>query len=292
MKVSFYGAIVAIALALAAPLGLRSAYAQDVQFSSFAEMSSVVAEQNARIQQLEAHLASLSRTTESGAIVGDGGCDSKPGCGSCGGCDDCCNKAMIYGGAEIVALKVFQSGGIFGNNDYQPGARIWLGGQRDDGLGIRARFFDYTQTIAQEDIDIENFDIEMTDNFCLGYWNILVSGGARYTEYREENTGVNAFATGLTVGFQGNRALNDRLSLFASLQESIMFGNDVGSGFDDVTFTITEVQLGVQANRCLNSGATVFVRTGVEAQYYNGISNADSEMLGLFGFFATLGFQR
>lgn len=291
MKVTFYGALIAVALALAAPLGMRAVHAQDVQFSSFAEMSSVVAEQNARIEQLEAHLASLSRTTTSG-IVGDGcGCNGGSSCGACG-CNDCCDQSMVYGGLEIVALKVFQSEGNYGNNDYQPGARIWLGAQRADGLGIRVRYFNYDQEIGGDNVLIENFDIELTDAWRLGNWDGILSGGFRYGEFIDDFGSVETYAAGITVGFQANRWVNDRFAIFAAVQESLLYGNDVGNDVDDVVFSITEIQLGVQANRCLNNGSTMFVRTGVEGQFYAQASDNDSEGLGLFGFFATVGVMR
>jgi hypothetical protein len=213
-------------------------------------------------------------------------------------CEVCCDKSMTYAGLEIVALKVFQSEGLYGNNDYQPGVRIWAGIQRDDGLGLRIRWFDYTQSIAGDVVDIENLDLELTDAFDAGCWQGVVSGGFRYSEVSESvvivggpATGTDTFASGLTVGLQLNRYLTDRASIFASVQESILYGNDIGIAADDIVFSITELQLGVQLDRNMY-GSTAFFRTGVEAQLYSAVSGTDSEDLGLFGIFATVGVMR
>jgi len=211
-------------------------------------------------------------------------------------CDVCCDQSMTYAGFEIVALKVFQSEGNYGNNDYQPGARIWAGVQRADGLGVRIRWFDFTQSIGGEVVDIENLDLELTDAFSVGNWSGLISGGFRYTEFHGDagafgDDNVNSFGTGLTVGLQLNRHLTDRASIFASIQESILYGNETTEPMDDIVFSMTEIQLGVQVNRCTNYG-TAFFRTGVEAQLYSAVSDGDSEDVGLFGLFATVGVMR
>lgn len=216
---------------------------------------------------------------------------------SCGCIETCCDKSMTYAGLEIVALKVFQSEGNYGNNDYQPGVRIWAGVQRSDGLGVRVRWFDYTQNIGGEVVDIENLDLELTDAFSLGRWDGIVSGGLRYTEFQGDagingDFDVDVFATGLTMGLQLNRYVTDRASIFASVQQSILYGNDIVNPIDDMVFSITELQLGVQVNRNLCSGATAFLRTGVEADMYTGVSDFDSENVGLFGIFTTVGVMR
>jgi len=278
MRIFLWGALVALlslGAGFVAPQASAEEYGTQAQFASTAEL----------IGRLEAAEAQINRLESSITSTGGGSGDS------CG-CNDCCDQSMSYAGLEIVALKVFQSEGNYGNNDYQPGARIWAGVQRADGLGFRIRYFDYTQQIGGDTVDINNLDLELTDAFSLGNWSGLVSGGFRYTEFEDEFGDVDSFATGLTVGVQMNRALNDRLSIFTGLQQSVLYGNDIGNNSDDICFSITEVQLGVQANRCLGSGATAFFRTGVEGQMYFAASDDDSETLGLLGLFATVGLMR
>jgi hypothetical protein len=279
MRINLWGAICALVT-----LGLGfSASARAEEFASTAEL----------IGRLEAAEAQINRLESAIANNNGGGCGCNDSC-----CDSCCDQSGWYGGAELVALKVHQTEGLHDDADYQVGTRLWLGAQRSDGLGLRLRWFDYTQLIeADEDlVDIENIDLELTDAFVLGHWSGLVSGGVRYTDYHEivddGNTETNISATGLTFGLQANRALRGRLSLFAALQESIMFGDDRENDADNITFSITEMQLGLQVDRCLDNGGVMFARTGVEGQYYSGSSDFDSEGLGLFGFFLTVGVMR
>ena len=276
MRIFLFGAL--LALVFGAGFGSQAnaeEYQTQAQFASTAEL----------IGRLEAAEAQINRLENSIATGGGGKSDT------CG-CNECCDKTMSYAGLEIVALKVFQSEGNYGNNDYQPGVRVWAGAQRSDGLGVRVRWFDYTQSIGGDVVDIENLDLELTDAFSLGRWDGIVSGGLRYTEFAETTTPVDSFATGLTLGVQMNRDLNGRFSIFSAVQESLLYGNDIAAANDDITFSITEIQLGVQANRCMSGGATAFFRTGVEGQFYCAASDDDSESLGLFGFFATVGVMR
>jgi len=283
MRINIWGALVAL---LAVGLGFAVSPAQaeetQAQFASTAEL----------IGRLEAAEAQINRLENSLTSTGGGG--GKESCG----CNDCCDQSMIYAGAEIVALKVFESEGQFGNNDYQPGVRFWGGVQRCDGLGARIRIFDYYQTIGTDTIDINNIDLEITDTFQTCNWCGVISGGLRYSEVITQGQptpggpftpglGVASFGVGPTVGLQLNRHLRNDLSIFAALQQSLLYGNDPGSVTTATCFSISEIQLGVQANR-----GNLFVRTGIEAQQYYAVADSDSETLGLFGFFATVGVMR
>lgn len=304
MKISIYCAILAVAVALAASLGMRPAHAQDVQFTSLSHVSSVVAEQEARIHQLEAQLVSLSRLVETSGMAGDGGCADKSTCDD-GCCDDgCCGCGGAFGSAEILFLKPFQSEGIYSDFNYRTGYRVAGGYQRSDGLGLRVSYFDYSQASGLgEFVDISAIDFELTSSINMGCnWNVVVGGGLRYLDYHsgftappDPDSAATFAGYGPTVSAELTCRVSDRLSLFTRVRESIVLADGLQVNYDndyqDTTGNVFEIQLGVQLNRDWN-GATLFARAAWEAQFYTSMDDADSESLALMGGVASIGLQR
>ncbi|MDX1945404.1 MAG: hypothetical protein SFU86_08345 [Pirellulaceae bacterium] len=285
MKTEFLRAALCAVAALVAVCVSGGAQAQDIQLASTAEMHNVYA----RLAELESRLA---------ASNGGVGCtDGVKGCGdSC--CDnDCCRSGWIAGG-EVLFLKPFGGDDDWVNFDtFEDGFRFWIGYQRDDGLGIRARLFDFEQTAGDDYIDITTFDLEIYDSFQLSCnWDLVLGGGIRYLDYHDdEDDGDNDAITGVgpVVTAELYRHVNDRLALYAIGRQSIVVGNGVAEGNDteDMATSITELQLGAQVHREWN-GAYLFGRAGWEAQTFNDVHDDAEESTTLMGAVFSAGILR
>jgi len=260
------------------------------------------------------------------ANIGDGGAtcgcgDSKCNgdCGNCGdrcgfpiggACADCCRRGWI-GGAELVALKAYQSEGQLTDQNYRTGFRGWLGWQREDGLGFRVTGFDYFQrggtaaTVGPRSVvDTNYIDAEVIDSINICNWNLLVGGGIRYDDTRvfsplSGGIGGNADSrftgAGPVISAQLTRAINENWSVFGGIRSSILAGSNPSPGaarLDDTLVTIQELQIGGQFNWARSRGGIAFIRSGWEAQWYSGFVDGDSEDLTLMGAFISVGVMR
>jgi len=270
--------------------GAGQAAAQQMDMISYSEYESLVQ----RIEQLEAQLASHG---------GDGAC-----CNT--GPQWTCRTPGIVAGGEITWLKVFDSEGRGSNFAYQAAPRFWLGYQFEGGLGMRARYFEYDKQASTpgsnfyDGFHMVNFDVEVTDTFDLGKWSGLISGGVRFTEYREEYdaagtnfeemTGDNI---GLLLGIEGYRPITENVYLFGLTRGSIsVFENRVDETGailgNDYSFFIWELQLGAEYRYHLCGTSYVFARAAAEAQVWSGIGAGDSEDITLFGGLFSVGLAR
>ena len=273
-------------LMVAALFAIPAASAQEAQFASLSE----------RLAEVEAELARY-RAGESCEVP----CDSDP-------CWDCRTPGLVAG-ADLIFMRPYHSEAQTPDYDFEPTPRVWLGWQRSDGLGIRARWFEYDGTSNStapniiRDLNMLTFDLELTDTFTLGAkWEGLFSGGLRYAHYEQirSTTGANNFleidsAYGLVLGVELYRPLRNNLYLFGLGRASAMYGTDVfanGIHSDDVTFFITELQGGAEYRREICGTTYVFARAAVESQYWAGVSNNDTEDIGLLGFYFSLGLAR
>jgi hypothetical protein len=260
------------------------------------------------------------------AAIGDGGATCGSGdnkcnddCDDCGdrcgfpiggACADCCRRGWI-GGAELVALKAYQSEGQLTDQNYRTGIRGWIGFQREDGLGLRLTGFDYfqrggtsTTTGPRSVVDTNYLDLEVIDSINICNWNLLVGGGIRYDDTRifsPISTGIGGFAdsrftgAGPVVSAQLTRAINENWSVFGGIRSSILAGSNPSPGparLDDTLVSIQELQIGGQFNWARSRGGIAFLRTGWEAQWYSGFADGDSEDLTLMGAFMTVGLMR
>lgn len=121
----------------------------------------------------------------------------------------------------------------------------------------------------------------------------------RDTEISSEFSGL-----GIVVGIDGVRTLGGGFSLYGTAKQSVVFGTtdhsysrsfqgtvvgdnaldlDSGDFEDDRVLYITELGLGLQYDFAFASVAAN-IRAGVEGQWWAGLSNDDSENVGLGGF--------
>ena len=245
-------------------------------------------------------------------VVANSGCDScdSPGCS--GGCDSAigsCNNACgrgFYWGTEVTVLRPFHSEGQTTGYDYRAAPRLWLGFQKADGNGFRARWWEMETngpaTARYDDLHFMLFDLEATHDFQLGCkWNGIVSTGFRYAEYREEEASGNYLeqdgAVGVVAGIEARRNMFRNINMYVGARTSMLFANSITengavSSREDTTFTVSELQMGTEFVRPARNGATFFARVGTEAQYWSGVSDFDTEDTSLIGTSFAIGIRR
>jgi hypothetical protein len=311
-----------------------------------------------RIGKLEAEVASLKSQLTSPAKVLHG--DS---------CNPGCKSGGIVGGVESLWLRPVNSEGVAPLFDavidlvnglgipgvtlnepefsYEPAWRLWLGYEFAGGFGVRTRYFQFDHTAAATTVfpagagvtplnlayglETHVFDLELTDALRLGdKWDLLLSAGYRYVEYREANTadvtivgltpiisatGFESQSYGMTIGGELRRALGQRFALFGSARGSILFGKEdevfvlgipllaglIGTGDltereDDNVKSILEFQVGGQWQYEFGNGSLLFVRGSVESQIWDNFSGVpilnSSASTGFFGFGIGVGIAR
>ena len=175
-------------------------------------------------------------------------------------CYPCATQSGATAGAEITWLKPFHSEGEAPGFDHDPAARLWVGYTGDQGLGVRARWFEYENLNPEnvgvpfliESFDLTMVDVEVTDKFKLGHWEGLISGGLRYADYKEFgffDADQMTDSLGPVIGLELTRCVNDRWSLFGIARTSLQFADHGLDNDDPVTnlfFSITEIQLGAE----------------------------------------------
>lgn len=199
------------------------------------------------------------------------------------GSDNCGCNIWTFGG-ELLFLKGYQSGGAFTNLNFDAGFRFWAAWQRPDGLGVRARYFDYNQTNGADNLDVNQFDLEVIDSFQLGCnWTLIVGGGIRYMNLNT-SIGDNFSGLGPVLSAELYRTINANTQLYAISRYSILVnGGANGGGAQDTTISTLEMQLGIQRTRELDSGALAFGRIGWEAQQYDDASAGGTQSIAVMG---------
>jgi hypothetical protein len=247
---------------------LPAAASDEYQQVAYEELvNDQVTDLTSRIATLEQQLNTTSANYEAGTYAGGAG-----GCGCC--CDPCCRSQGFVGGVEVGYLKAHHSEGtgfpnlfaapiggepgtINGNldPDFEAAPRFWAGYRRCDGLGVRARYWEFDHTFEEGLVngvlgvtafssvfhgwDTWVADVEVTDTTQLGcYWVVTVSAGYRHVEYFEsaglvEPTGAITVAStksftgeGATAAAEFRRCVSCNLGLYASVRTSVVYGDE------------------------------------------------------------------
>ncbi|MEK6248048.1 MAG: hypothetical protein N2C12_07705 [Planctomycetales bacterium] len=279
-------------LTLAASLLATSIVKAERASYEYAALASVSAMEQ-RIGELENRLTSYEHNVNASWQSETGCIDSQCGCGG------------FIIGAEAAFLQYGQSGGGAGSYSYEASPRFWLGYQRDDGLGVRVRMFHYEndQTAPPagfiSDVQITTIDFEIYDTFFLGdYCEVVLAGGLRYSEYQEAfdtpPVAIDNFNNGYgpIIGIRLTRSVCSWLSVFGLARESIIMTDERSVPVADLTYNVTELQIGLEVTRPTASGAYFFARGAFEAQAWNDVSDAGLETATLMGGNFAIGFAR
>lgn len=235
-----------------------------------------------RMLMLMGAVAALVCVAAVPAVAQEAGCNECAACDSsalCADCNDCdpgwtiqfCTCPGLEVGGEILFMKAhtgspdflgigitdFGSFGLdFPENDYDPAARVWVGWVNDNGLGVRARWFQFDQSLGSETfetfidgtdifaeggLEVESVDIEIAQQFSAGLFEANVGGGIRYGKVRhdfaleafdpDESLFVGALrdfeGVGPTMFAEFRRPLGcSNLALLANVRYSVLFGED------------------------------------------------------------------
>jgi len=230
-----------------------------------------------------------------------GACDDPCAGGAFDGCldgDGCCDAWLnpctgITAMGEVVWLRYQDSEPDSNTNDFQTGSRFTLGYMGQGGRELRVRYFE-AEIVGGTDPfwSFQTFDIEYARRFRLGdSWRGDLALGVRDAGFHEGGGNEYDDTFGPLIGMHlETDVLNGFLTLYGNARYSHQFGHDEDN--DELgSFSITELQIGVQADRRTQFG-TAFVRTFLEAQQWAGVDDNDSEDGGLIGGGIALGLTR
>ena len=275
--------VAAVLAAVSVPAIANEAYDSSV--------STMLAEQSQRIQQLETQLAAMNEQKYLHAEEGEG--------------YDCCDRCPGFiGGVEITFLKPHNNALdlVVGPNiqipllpefDFEIAPRIWLGYEFAGGLGLRATWWDFDHAVAAPGLvsgmEATTMDVELaqTGSFCK--WDLLMSGGVRYGRI-EESLDFPGFVglshefegVGGTIAFTARRPVGSRgFALIGGVRGSLLFGqtdSTLSLPFIPIEATlrntqhmleIYEMRLGGEWSRDLAYGARFYSQVTYEAQAWN-----------------------
>ena len=239
---------------------------------------------------------------QGGSIGGEVACDAD---GTVGACDQ--GKFIFQ--YENTFLRYHHTNGIEHGSgddtdqefDFESSPRVTVGLVGPDGLGIRARWWDYDHKNHGASVDTENIDIEFYEELCLTcYTSIEFSVGIRIHDYEERGLarryeGESYFdgdvfdydSVGGILGIELNRQLAVGGALYARLREAILMDDFddgmIGAIRHDTTQTHTEIGFGYEKTGCMGC-AIVTVRAGAEWQNWQNYGFSGREAVGFGGF--------
>lgn len=260
-------------------------------------------------------------------------CSPLPAVAVRGGCLKDCPQGGFLGGAEVMFFKPFgeasQTGQqvieLSGADSFLPAWRLWGGWSDAEGLGFRARWWQYDQYASRQNLGIElqsrlifqKLDLEATQQVRYRSWDLLYSGGVTWignemTLSSKGDDGVERWrldAAGVTVGLQGIRRSRwlEYWRWQGSSQFSGVFGNGLAQNVRDPIGAqpsslgaILEFSVGPRWERSIGGGATAFAGGNAEAQCWmtglgaveDGVTPDGQGSLGLVGFTLNLGICR
>jgi hypothetical protein len=312
-------------LAMAAWLS-ASARAQDYQTVAFeGDNSSETAEIKAEVSELRNRLNAASSQPAyegnggcgCGAVAEAGcGCDAGYGCDCCedacgtwGGFEPCCHPTGFWGEGEVMWFRYHRADGVKVGTfraetvefDFEITPRITLGYVRCDGLGVRARYWEFDHDAPSQDpagpngfldVDTYNIDVEVFDTFALNRnVDLEVAAGIRYNYFREHmfddfdnDDRINRFSGwGGMVSAELRRCIGTNGAVFARARVAVLMSDKDTLNTEqtlpfmllkDVTVGMTELAFGYQYTIPICGGGYYFVKAQAEWQNWHNFSTA------------------
>jgi len=290
------------------PLAQPVSFHQTTQLASFSQVSH-------RFEQMQAELNQL-RSQMQNASFGDG-------CDSCGymACQCPTYRNGWFAGYEAVLVKPhFEDGVTFDppgeldepRFDYEFSNRVFAGYRNCDGLGIRARYwnFDQNATLAVDEeffsMKAEVVDLEISKLGSICGIDFDLSGGIRYAAF--ETATVDAQLPGFTlmqsdkygptVALEALTPLGcSNFSFVGNFRASLLygrssfFGDFIGFIVDEDNLTdVFESQIGIQYSHEFCNGGQLVLRALIEGQLWGDALGGDTESLDFTDTSDNLGF--
>jgi hypothetical protein len=232
-----------------------------------------------------------------------GCCDAGCGCGDCCGCcESCCHSGGYWAMGELLWFKYHRADGArvgtgeVGDDadaEFEMTPRLTVGYVRCDGLGVRARYWQFDHAIDVVEnagsalvVDTYTFDFEVFDTFCLNpSWDLELAAGIRYTDFLEvmaDIPGDNDIRFNEFTGFGGvvsaelRRCIGTSGNIWFRTRSAILMDdktilNDPGQGqfvqLVDVTVGMTEIAFGYDYVMPICCGGYYFA--GIQAEWQN-----------------------
>ena len=258
-----------------------------------------------RFRDLELRIDSLEAARSAVNLAAFNGCDTNcgDGCDSCGSGVSCksscggsccwlrpCPTAQID--AELLLFTVGHSeASTDSQDDLNAGFRLTYGRVNEQGQIFRVRYFHFHVDTEADRLEMDMIDTEIGRRFTLGGGlKGEVTAGLRIAPFHEDGDMDYDASFGPLVGVQlrGRKLL--RGTSYANLRHSWQYGDarDGGNPRRPGTFNISELQFGLEWKRPVNMG-TLVLRTAIEAQYWGGVADAQTEDYGLIGSATSVG---
>lgn len=161
------------------------------------------------------------------------------------------------------------------------------------GRSWRVRYFEFADPNfdGNDYLQLEYLDLEYAGRFTLGCnWRGEIGAGLRWAQFDQQDANDYNDTIGLLIGGQLRGPCFFGLESYGIARHSIQVGTEDDDDYYG-TFTITELQLGLEYQRCM-CGGIGFARGFLEAQSWQGPEDAAGEDVGLFGFGFALGMTR
>lgn len=231
-----------------------------------------------------------------GELCGAGKCSNGSDCL----CESCCHQGGWTAGVEMTWFRYHRADGnrvgvVSGANDddavefdFKQAPRVTLGYVSPDGMGVRARWWQFDQKQGANDVskgslgvDTYNIDIEIFEEIDLTPCaSVELFAGMRYNDFDENFVGdnatrilnVNSSTYGGVFGTQVNRIIQ-RGKLFARVRGAILMDDaNVLNASDVVVRTdmiqgMTEFATGFEVVQCTPYGSIRFM-LGAEWQHW------------------------
>ena len=196
-------------------------------------------------------------------------------------------------GVDVMYMQFYARQGAGGsasnNDDYFPDMghdttyRAWAEVNNGKGLGLRGRYFDYSDSAFFLGLDreqsIRSADLEVTFETDIADFDIKPFIGARWQEVNLHGSDFgepNPYefeGYGLTTGIDFTRQIYGPISIYAGGRYSLIFGDTTfgsvsNSELEDTLMSAVELRAGLQWQREFANGAGIDVRLGWEQHFY------------------------
>ena len=207
----------------------------------------------------------------------------------------------IEAGIDLNYLGLAQSEGQAVGFGFTAAPEIWVRATTPSGLtfGLDAFRLQGTSTDPATDyvaIMMQSIDLTVGKNIDLGSnTQAMLYGGLRYATYREDR----AFnflevpqAWGMLAGVEVEHAMGSNFSLYGGSEAGIVFApnyTDDGSAEQNLIFNTIDLDLGMKYSASMGNGGSWFVKGGLTAKLWNGVSDNDSENISAYGLKLSVG---